>query len=85
MRSATIVAGRSRIRATVDMFLNSLFRSGAFQGVTATDAYFVKCDRSTTSQADIDRGVVNIVIGFAALKPAEFVMIGIQQASTPQL
>ena len=73
------------IRATVATFLNTLFRAGAFQGVTATDAYFVKCDRSTTSQADIDRGVVNIVIGFAALKPAEFVIIGIQQASAPQV
>jgi hypothetical protein len=73
------------LRATVDTFLNTLFRAGAFQGVTATDAYFVKCDRGTTSQTDIDRGVVNIVIGFAAVKPAEFVIIGIQQASAPQV
>jgi phage tail sheath protein FI len=73
------------IRATVTTFLDSLFRAGAFQGVTAKDAYFVRCDRSTTTRADIDRGVVNIVIGFAALKPAEFVIIGIQQASAPQM
>ena len=61
-----------------------LFRAGAFQGVTAKDAYFVRCDRSTTTQADIDRGVVNMVIGFAALKPAEFVIIQIQQTSAPR-
>ena len=73
------------IRATVTTFLDSLFRAGAFQGVTAKDAYFVRCDRSTTTQADIDRGVVNIVIGFAALIPAEFVIIGIQQASASQM
>ena len=58
------------LRAMVATFLDSLFRAGAFQGVTAKDAYFVRCNRSTTTQADIDRGVVNMVIGFAAVKPA---------------
>jgi hypothetical protein len=59
--------------------MQNLFRQGAFQGTTPRDAYFVKCDRETTTQKDINLGVVNIVVGFAPLKPAEFVVIRIQQ------
>ena len=59
--------------------MQRLFRQGAFQGASPRDAYFVKCDRETTTQDDIDRGIVNIVVGFAPLKPAEFVVISIQQ------
>ncbi|SRR5581483_4377849 len=69
----------SQIRLNVGAFLNSLFRQGAFQGKTSREAYFVKCDRETTTQNDIDRGIVNIVVGFAPLKPAEFVVLKIQQ------
>ncbi len=69
----------SQIRLNVGAFLQNLFRQGAFQGRTPREAYFVKCDRETTTQNDIDRGVVNIVVGFAPLKPAEFVVITIQQ------
>jgi phage tail sheath protein FI/prolyl-tRNA editing enzyme YbaK/EbsC (Cys-tRNA(Pro) deacylase) len=67
------------IRASIGAFMQSLFRRGAFQGTSPRDAYFVRCDKDTTTQYDIDRGVVNIVVGFAPLKPAEFVVIGIQQ------
>ncbi len=59
--------------------MNTLFRQGAFQGKTPRDAYLVKCDSSTTTQNDINRGVVNILVAFAPLKPAEFVVISIQQ------
>jgi len=59
--------------------MHSLFAQGAFQGRTPRDAYFVKCDKETTTQNDIDLGRVNIVVGFAPLKPAEFVIIRIQQ------
>ncbi len=69
----------AQIRLNVGAFMNSLFRQGAFQGTTAREAYFVKCDKETTTQNDIDRGIVNIVVGFAPLKPAEFVVIRIQQ------
>jgi phage tail sheath protein FI len=69
----------AQIRLNVGAFLNGLFRQGAFQGTTPAQAYFVKCDSETTTQADIDRGVVNIVVGFAPLKPAEFVVLKIQQ------
>ena len=59
--------------------MNSLLRQGAFQGSSPREAYLVKCDRETTTQDDINRGVVNILVGFAPLKPAEFVVISIQQ------
>jgi phage tail sheath protein FI len=59
--------------------MQTLFRQGAFQGSSPRDAYFVKCDNETTTQDDINRGVVNILVGFAPLKPAEFVIIQIQQ------
>jgi len=67
------------IRLNVGAFMHSLFRQGAFQGRTSRDAYEVKCDSETTTQDDINRGIVNIVVRFAPLKPAEFVVIKIQQ------
>jgi len=69
----------SQIRLNVGAFMQNLFRQGAFQGKTPSDAYFVKCDRETTTQNDINLGIVNIVVGFAPLKPAEFVVIQLQQ------
>jgi uncharacterized protein len=69
----------SQIRASLGAFMQDLFRRGAFQGSTPRDAYFVRCDADTTTQYDIDRGVVNVQVGFAPLKPAEFVIITIQQ------
>ncbi|MBF6336863.1 phage tail sheath family protein [Nocardia abscessus] len=69
----------SSIRLNVGAFMNNLFRQGAFQGRTPQQAYLVKCDSSNNAQNDIDRGIVNILVGFAPLKPAEFVIIHIQQ------
>ena len=69
----------SSIRLNIGAFMQTLFRQGAFQGSSPRQAYFVKCDSETTTQADIDLGIVNIVVGFAPLKPAEFVVIQIQQ------
>ncbi|MDB5069143.1 MAG: phage tail sheath protein [Candidatus Eremiobacteraeota bacterium] len=69
----------SQIRLNVGAFMQSLFRQGAFQGLTPKDAYFVHCDSTTTTQNDINNGIVNIIVGFAPLKPAEFVVIQIQQ------
>ena len=69
----------AQIRLNIGAFMQSLFRQGAFQGKTPREAYLVKCDRETTTQDDINRGVVNILVGFAPLKPAEFVIIKIQQ------
>jgi phage tail sheath protein FI len=69
----------AQIRLNVGAFMHNLFRQGAFQGQTPQEAYFVKCDKDTTTQNDINLGIVNVVVGFAPLKPAEFVIIQIQQ------
>lgn len=69
----------AQIRLNLGAFMNGLFRQGAFQGRSPREAYFVKCDKETTTQTDINLGIVNIVVGFAPLKPAEFVVIKIQQ------
>jgi phage tail sheath protein FI len=69
----------AQIRLNIGAFMHSLFRQGAFQGQTPKEAYFVKCDKETTTQDDINKGIVNIVVGFAPLKPTEFVIIKIQQ------
>jgi phage tail sheath protein FI len=69
----------ANIRLNVGSFMHSLFTKGAFFGSSPDKAYFVKCDNETTTQNDIDSGIVNIVVGFAPLKPAEFVIIQIQQ------
>lgn len=73
----------AQIRLNAGAFMQSLFRRGAFQGQTPSQAYLVKCDSETTTQADIDRGIVNILVGFAPLKPAEFVIIQLQQLTRP--
>jgi phage tail sheath protein FI len=69
----------AKIRLNVGAYMNSLFRQGAFQGATPKQAYFVKCDGETTNENDRNSGIVNILVGFAPLKPAEFVVISIQQ------
>jgi hypothetical protein len=69
----------AQIRLNLGAFMQSLFRQGAFQGSSPRDAYLVKCDSETTTQTDINSGIVNIVVGFAPLKPAEFVILKIQQ------
>jgi phage tail sheath protein FI len=69
----------ARIRLNIGAYMTSLFRQGAFQGLTPKDAFYVKCDAETTTQDDRNKGIVNIEVGFAPLKPAEFVVIKIQQ------
>jgi phage tail sheath protein FI len=69
----------AEIRLSIGAFMQDLFRQGAFQGSTPQQAYFVKCDGETTTQQDINNGIVNIEVGFAPLKPAEFVIIKIRQ------
>ena len=69
----------SQIRLNVGSFMQGLFLQGAFQGTTPQKAYFVKCDSENNPQSSIDQGIVNILVGFAPLYPAEFVVIQIQQ------
>jgi phage tail sheath protein FI len=71
----------AQIALSVNAFMQTLFRQGAFQGATPSEAYFVKCDNTTITPADMENGVVNIVIGFAPMHPAEFVMLTIQQTA----
>ena len=67
------------LRTSVGNFMMSLFTQGAFQGTKPSQAFVVKCDSSTTTQDDIDKGIVNIIVGFRPLKPAEFVFVKIMQ------
>ncbi|MEY6433872.1 DUF2586 family protein [Thioalkalicoccus limnaeus] len=69
----------AQIRLAAGSFMNGLFRQGAFAGSKASDAYFVACDASTTTASDINLGIVNVVVGFAPLKPAEFVILTVKQ------
>ena len=69
----------AQIRLSVGAFMQTLFAQGAFAGASAREAYFVQCDAETTTPNDIDQGIVNILVGFAPLQPAEFVIIQIQQ------
>ena len=69
----------SQLRLNIGSFMHDLFRQGAFQGQKPQDAYFVQCDSTTTTQSDIDQGIVNVIVGFAPLKPAEFVILYLQQ------
>jgi uncharacterized protein len=69
----------AQIRMNVGSFMQTLYKQGAFQGASPQQAYFVKCDSETTTPTDQNNGIVNILVGFAPLKPAEFVIIQIQQ------
>jgi phage tail sheath protein FI len=69
----------AQIRLNIGAFMHTLFLKHAFAGETPSTAYFVKCDSETTTQDHIDLGIVNIIVGFAPLKPAEFVIVSLQQ------
>jgi len=73
-----------QLRLAVGAFMRGLFRQGAFQQSekrTESDSFFVICDSTVNPQPEIDLGRVNVVVGFAPLKPAEFVVITITQIS----
>ena len=72
------------IRLNVGNFLNGLYRRGAFAGATASQAYYVKCDAETTTPTDRGLGIVNVHVGVATLKPAEFVVISFRQITLPE-
>ena len=74
----------SQLRLSVGAFMYDLFRQGAFVGQSPKDAYFVRCDSSTTTQSDIDRGIVNVAVGFAPMMPGEFIVIYLQQTAVNQ-
>jgi hypothetical protein len=69
----------ARVRATIRNFLRTQWRAGALQGTTEEEAFFVRCDRTTMTQTDIDNGLLICELGIAPVKPAEFVVFRIQQ------
>lgn len=69
----------AQVRGRVEAFLFEHWRSGAFVGQTAREAYFVRCDRSTMTQADVDQGRLIVLVGVAPVKPAEFVIFRLGQ------
>jgi uncharacterized protein len=71
----------ARMRQTVNQFLTTVWRSGALMGTTSDEAFFVKCDRTTMTQDDIDNGRMIMLIGVAPVKPAEFVIFRIAQVA----
>ena len=74
----------ARVTQSVTEFLTRVWRNGALMGRTADEAFFVKCDRSTMTQDDIDNGRLICLIGIAPVKPAEFVIFRIQQKTLDQ-
>jgi hypothetical protein len=72
-----------RVRRWIEPFLEALWRAGAMRGATARDAFFVRCDRTTMTQDDIDQGRLVVLIGLAVVAPAEFVIVRIGLATGP--
>jgi phage tail sheath protein FI len=68
-----------KVRQQVERFMWDLFLAGAFPGNRPEVAYFVKCDRETTTHQDLTRGYFNLLIGFAPLRPAEFIVLSLRQ------
>ncbi|MCP4656860.1 MAG: phage tail sheath family protein, partial [bacterium] len=75
----------TRVVRSVSNFLNRVWRDGALMGITQEEAFFVKCDRSTMTQDDIDNGRLICYIGIAPVKPAEFVIFRISQKTIEAL
>ncbi|MFE6256698.1 phage tail sheath family protein [Agromyces sp. NPDC057865] len=71
------------VRASIGTFLHDLFRAGAFHGNSPDRAYFVKCDRETITREDLDRGELTVVVGFAPIRPAEFIVLRIRALALP--
>jgi uncharacterized protein len=72
------------LRLIIGGFMMDLFRQRALQGSTPEEAFFVKCDRETTTETDQQNGIVNVLVGFAPLKPAEFVVVRLSQKVAQQ-
>ncbi|KKG16115.1 hypothetical protein EO98_07225 [Methanosarcina sp. 2.H.T.1A.6] len=69
----------AQLRLNIAEFMHNLFTQGAFAGETPRETYFVKCDRETTTQNDLNQGFINILVGFAPVKPSEFIILRIRQ------
>ncbi|MEJ2593360.1 MAG: phage tail sheath C-terminal domain-containing protein, partial [Candidatus Thiodiazotropha sp.] len=74
----------AKVRQSITNFLLTVWRSGALRGITQEEAFFVNCDRTTMTEADIDAGRLICEVGIAPVKPAEFVIFRIQQKTLEQ-
>jgi Bacteriophage tail sheath protein len=73
----------ARVNSEVTEFLSGLFRRGELKGDRPSQAYFVKCGVETMTEGDVDNGDLNVVVGFAPQKPAEFVIVAIAATAGP--
>ena len=73
----------TKIKATIENFLTQTWRNGMLMGTSQQEAYFIKCDRTTMTQNDLDNGRINVLIGIAPTKPAEFIILRISQIAQP--
>ena len=71
----------ARVKQSISQFLTRVWRDGALMGTTQEEAFFVRCDRTTMTQDDIDNGRLIVLIGVAPVKPAEFVIFRIAQVA----
>ena len=73
------------LRMNIGAFMTTMFRAGAFAGQTPSQAFFVKCDGQTNPPDQVDAGIVTAQVGFAPLRPAEFVVLRISQKTVAAL
>jgi len=72
----------AEVRPVVGRFLDAIWRQGAFAGRTADEAYIVRCGTDTMTEEDVESGHLNVLVGFAPIRPAEFVWIHFTKRST---
>ncbi len=74
---------RAQVRLYTNNFMQNLFLKKALLGSKPSEAYFVRCDKQTTTPEDLNKGMFTIQIGFAAVKTAEFQIVRIHQHARP--
>ncbi len=73
------------LTVNIERFMREIFSQGAFKGSTIEEAFFVKCGSETTTSTDQQMGIVNVLVGFAPLKPAEFIVINLSLKVAPEI
>lgn len=80
-----VAATWARVRTVAEDYLDAQFRAGQMVGRTPAEAYYVRCDRTTMTQADIDSGILVVLAGVALLRPSEFDIIRVRQTTDAPL
>ena len=73
----------AEIRESVGTFMHDLFRAGAFHGHAPREAYFVRCDHDTMTKREREAGELVVLVGFAPIRPGEFVLLRIRARALP--